>query len=97
MCDRNILENFLDTQGRLKTLPVKRKKKIYVLAYLAEKFEPGRIYTEREVNALLNQWHLFHDPATLRRELYDNHFLNRTQNGGSYWLEEPQPAFLQTE
>lgn len=97
MCDQNILENFLDPQGRLKALPVKRKKKLHVLAYLAEKFEPGRIYTEREVNALLNQWHLFHDPATLRRELYDNHFLNRTQNGASYWLEDPQPAFLQTE
>ena len=67
-----LLKNFLDEQNRLKALPAKRKTLLYAIGYLAEKFEPGRIYTEPEVNDLLDLWHTFHDPATLRRELYQN-------------------------
>ena len=85
------IKNFLDESGRLKVFPAKRGKKLLALAYLAEKFEPGRTYTEREVNDLLNQWHTFGDPATLRRELYNNRFLDREPSGSAYWLEPEQP------
>ena len=54
---------------------------------LAQKFEPGKIYTEKQVNVLLNQWHTFEDPATLRRELYQHRFLGRQPSGAAYWLE----------
>ena len=60
------LKNFLNEEGQLKAFPAKRKMKVEALFYLAEKFEAGREYTEKEVNALLNQWHTFGDPATLR-------------------------------
>ena len=86
------LKNFLNEDGRLKAFPAKRKMKVEALFYLAEKFEAGREYTEKEVNALLNQWHTFGDPATLRRELYDYRFLGRNPDGSRYWLEEPQPV-----
>ena len=88
------LQPFLDDEGRLTALPAKRGKKLKAVAYLAGKFEQGRGYTEKEVNALLNEWHTFHDPATLRRELYNNYFLNRKPDGSLYWLEappEPEP------
>lgn len=49
------LVHFLDGEGRLKTLPAKRKMKLHALAYLAARFEPQKVYTEKEVNALLNQ------------------------------------------
>lgn len=65
------LKNFLDEAGKLTKYPAKRPMKFLALEYLAGKFEKGKRYTEREVNDLLNQWHLFGDPATLRRELYD--------------------------
>lgn len=97
MYDKTQIEPFLDSQGRLKVFPAKRKKKLSALAYLAGKFEQGKIYTEREVNELLNQWHLFGDPATLRRELYNNCFFDRAANGSSYWLEDPQPVFPETD
>ena len=58
------------------------------LAYLAEKFQSGRDYSEREVNELLLQWHTFGDPATLRRELYDRGFMDRDPYGRSYRLAE---------
>ena len=38
----------------------------------------GRQYAEAELNALLDAWTCFHDPATLRRELYNKRLLNRT-------------------
>ena len=87
-----ILRNFLDANGKLTAFPAKRKMKVYCLFYLAGKFEAGREYTEREVNELLLDWHTFADPATLRRELYDYGFLDRSRDGKVYRLAETQPA-----
>jgi len=86
------IRHFLDPQGRLRLFPAKRKMKLYCLFYLASKFEPERQYTEREVNDLLLSWHTFGDPATLRRELYDYRFLNRSTDGRSYWVNPVQPT-----
>lgn len=82
------LKNFLDAGGKLVSFPARRKMKLEALAYLAEKFEQGRKYTEKEVNELLLMWHTFHDPATLRRELYNGRFLGRDADGAVYWKEE---------
>lgn len=72
--------------------PSKRKRQQLALSYLASKFEADREYTEKEVNALLKQWHTFSDWAMLRRDLVDAGFLNRDKNGGLYWLEPNQPT-----
>ena len=88
----SILKNFLDGENRLKAFPSKRKLQLCAVRYLAEKFEPGRIYTEGEVNGVLNRWHTFRDPETLRRELYQNHFLDRKRDGSAYWLESASPV-----
>lgn len=85
------LKNFLDAEGRLTAFPSKHKMKVYALAFLAEKFDNDRTYTEKEVNELLCKWHTFGDPATLRRELYNHKFIDRDLSGGSYWLEPVQP------
>ena len=82
------LQNFLDGDGRLVRFPAKKGMQQEALAYLAGKFQPGVVYTEREVNQLLNQWHTFGDPATLRRELYDNRFLDRDPYGTAYCLAD---------
>ena len=68
---------------RLKQIPTKQKKLLVVLRWLADKFEPGVKYTEREVNAIIEQVHP--DYATLRRELVDFHLLRREGGGGGYW------------
>lgn len=88
----NEISRFIDGEGRLTAFPARRKKKIHALFYLAEKFEPARDYSEREVNDLLLSWHTFADPATLRRELYDYGFLDRSRDGKVYRLAEKQPA-----
>ena len=72
------LSPFFDPDGLLLALPAKHKKKLLALWYLAGKLEAGRQYAEAELNALLDAWTCFHDPATLRRELYNKRLLNRT-------------------
>lgn len=79
--DDRVLERFLDTEGRLHTIPVKRAKLLVVLDHLAQSFEPGEVYPEPEVNELLRRFHP--DVATLRRHLVDHQFLSR--RAGSYW------------
>ncbi len=81
-----------DGNGRLISLPAKHKKKLLALWYLAGKFEAGREYSEPEINDLLDEWTLFHDPATLRRELYNKRLLDRTPDCRRYWKAEDIPA-----
>lgn len=82
------LNGYLDAQGKFDRLPGKRQKKkqFTMLQYLAEKFEAGKKYTEMEVNEILNQYHSFNDPATLRRLMFGSRLMNRTLDGKSYWL-----------
>jgi len=68
---------------KLTVIPRKASRKLIVLRWLVERFAPGVRYTEAEVNKLIGQAHP--DFATLRRELYDNHFLDRAE--GFYWRE----------
>jgi DNA-binding transcriptional ArsR family regulator len=60
---------------QLKAIPSQRKKRVVILQHLVERFEPGRAYPEKEVNAILKSAH--EDFATLRRELIDYGFMNR--------------------
>jgi len=88
----HILRNFLDANGKLTAFPAKRKMKIYALLYLAQKIPTDADFTEREMNDILLAWHTFADPATLRRELYDYRFLDRSRDGKVYRLAEKQPT-----
>jgi len=92
-----ILKNFLDEQFRLKAFPTKQKMQNYTLHYLASKFSKEKLYTEKEVNELLNKWHTFQDAALLRRELYDRGYLDRESNGSKYWMEAEQPKCPEIE
>ena len=94
---KEILKSFIDEKGRLTAYPSKRKMKLYALLYIAEKIERDRIYTEKEINAVLNEWHTFCDPATLRRELYTHRFLDRDSYGREYRMEEHQPTIEELE
>lgn len=69
---------------RLRSIPAKRKARVSVLLELLRRFEPGRRYTEGEVNAILREAH--DDVAFLRRELVDYRYLAR--EGGVYWVNE---------
>ncbi|MFO7612478.1 MAG: DUF2087 domain-containing protein [Clostridia bacterium] len=82
----NELKSFMDSEGRLRQFPRKQKPRVIALVFLASGFEAGRIYSEKEVNAILNLRHTFNDSCMLRRELFDRGYLGRTRNGAEYWL-----------
>jgi DNA-binding transcriptional ArsR family regulator len=63
--------------GRLTQIPAQQKKRLVVLEYLLQEFEPGRDYEEREVNAILFEFN--DDVATLRREMIDNKLMTRAK------------------
>jgi biotin operon repressor len=84
--DHKTVHNYLLPNGRLKTIPAQRKKLMAVLRYLAESFEPGRRYTESEVNEILARFHA--DTASLRRELIGAGLMERESAGQAYWRSE---------
>ena len=66
---------------RLVQMPRAGPKRRVLLEYLASGFEPGRHYSEAEVNAILRaNWD---DVAALRRYLVEADLLDRS--GGQYW------------
>lgn len=81
------------TGTRLKQIPTQRSKRLVVLERLAQEFEPGLRYQEKEVNFTLQLFHA--DYAALRRYLVDEEFLSRAD--GVYWRtdgrfpERPDP------
>ena len=79
------VSRLMDRTGKVKQMPVRPKAKAAVLAFLVSKFEPGRTYTEREVNDALDAWHSFGDHTRLRRELCDASLLSREDDGSRYW------------
>nr|WP_312579820.1 DUF2087 domain-containing protein [Sedimentibacter sp.] len=82
------IKPFLDDDGKIKQVPVPNKNKIQVLDYLANKFEQGKSYKEKEVNEIIDDWHTFGDYFLLRRLLIDYKLLMRTANGDSYWVND---------
>ena len=78
------IAQFLDNFGKIESFPVKRPKQLEVLAYLAAKIEGECVYTEREINEKITEWHSYGDHATLRRDLCDAGFLVRTSSGSEY-------------
>jgi hypothetical protein len=89
-----LLKNHMDSEGRLIEWPSKKSLQAVVLPYLAGKFEAGRLYTEREVNDVLKQWHTFGDHALLRRELFEAGYINREKDGSAYWAT-PQTKLIE--
>jgi Fe2+ or Zn2+ uptake regulation protein len=69
------LERFMKN-GRLLGLPVQIKRQMYIYEEVANRFEPGRTYPEREVDAILKDIYEY-DYVTLRRSLIDFHYLTR--------------------
>jgi len=67
--------------GRIATMPVKRSRRLMLLGEVAQAFEPGVRYPERDVNQVLGA--MFSDYAALRRYLVDEELLSRAD--GEYW------------
>jgi hypothetical protein len=74
-----ILQTFFH-RGRLVTIPTQLKKRQIVLEKIAQEFEPGCKYSEKEVNMILVEFH--DDIASLRRGILEFGLMER--HGGVY-------------
>lgn len=83
----NVLKNLFE-YGKLKTIPVQRKKRRIVLEKLAENFEAGVHYPEKQVNLILADFH--DDFCTLRREMVAEGIMSREKC--EYWLREDETS-----
>lgn len=78
--EATILATFF-SGARLTEIPSSRAKRRVILEFLAQEFEPGLRYDEREVSFRLQMFHA--DYAALRRYLVDEGLLTRAD--GVYW------------
>lgn len=86
------LRPFLDDGGRLRQWPAKRSTQLSALRWLATHFDPARQYTEKDVDAILQDLHSFADWALLRRDMIDAGLLGRTRDCRRYWKTAPTPS-----
>jgi hypothetical protein len=67
--------------GRIETMPARQSRRRLLLDKIAQAFEPGVRYPERDVSQFLGA--IYADYAALRRYLVDEQFLSRAD--GQYW------------
>ena len=82
--------------GPLKTFDLKQKNRLVVLREIAKRFETRRTYSEKEVNQVLKYVYAA-DYATIRRQLIEYGFMDRTPDGREYWLKESGAGESETE
>jgi hypothetical protein len=80
-----VIKTYLN-EGKLHTFPSKEKRKFIILEYIIESFDLEKVYTEKEVNEVLNT--LYDDFATIRRYLIDYKFLTRSKDGMEYQVNK---------
>ena len=81
---RKVIDAFFE-YGKLKSIPSQRKKERIVLEVIADAFEYDRIYSEREVNIIIADFH--DDFCTIRRDMVAERLLDR--DTGGYWRIRP--------
>lgn len=77
---QKVIDSFFE-YGKLKSIPSQRKKERIILEEIAKAFEPGRTYTEREVNIIIADFH--DDFCTIRRDMIAEKLMER--ENGKYW------------
>ena len=83
----------LFADGRIASVPAKRRTRAAVLLEVLRRFEPGRVYAEKEVDAILLGVH--EDFPYLRRELVNYRYLERAD--GRYRTAAAAPVRMPVE
>lgn len=82
---QRVINTFFE-YGKLKSIPVQQKKERIVLEVIAQVFEFDRIYSEREINIIIADFH--DDFCTIRRDMIGEQLLARDAKG--YWRVKPE-------
>lgn len=81
---KTYFKNGLD--GGIELIPSKEKKKLIILQHILKRFDMEKKYNEQQVNDILKTVHT--DYVSLRRHLIEYGFMNRSDDGSSYWVKE---------
>lgn len=80
----SVLKAYFDECGALLEFPARERRKAIALTEIAKRFETGRVYTEKEVNAIID----YSDFAMVRRYLVEYGYLGRTPDCREYRVKE---------
>jgi hypothetical protein len=83
---KETIKAYMEENGALKNFPARAKKKIIVLEEIAKNFSKGKMYSEKEINRVLKR--IYEDFVSLRRALIEYGFIERKNDGSSYWVKE---------
>jgi DNA-binding CsgD family transcriptional regulator len=81
-----VIKTYLDGNGALLQFPAKEKKKIVLLREIVKNFKSDQMYSENEVNIILER--IYNDYATIRRALIEYGFLDRSEDCSVYRVKE---------
>ncbi|MCS4486950.1 DUF2087 domain-containing protein [Staphylococcus americanisciuri] len=81
----NLINRFIKNNW-IHTIPRKERDKIELFKYLLTSFDRDKVYSEKEVNAILKQH--YDDYVLLRRYLVDYSLLTRDIEGKKYKVAE---------
>lgn len=81
------IRHLISRDGRVRW-STKQADQNAVVDFVATRFEIGRDYTEKEVNALIQAHFDDKDHVGLRRALFESGHLNRTPDGARYWRDK---------
>ncbi|MCM3512186.1 MAG: hypothetical protein PWR19_667 [Carnobacterium sp.] len=81
----SVVTNFMKN-NKVTKVPAKEKKKYILLAEFITRFEQGKIYTEKEINAELLKVYPTGEYVEQRRYLITFNFFKRSSDGNQYWL-----------
>jgi len=81
--EQKLLNDCLGEDGAIMQFPTNKRKQDVILCYVAEHFDDGKVYTEKEVNAIIGD--LYGDIPFLRRYLISFGYLDRERDGSAYW------------
>ena len=76
--------------GRIVSVPTKRRALVLVLIEVLAAPDADRVYVEKQLNVILGEFHP--DFALLRRELIDYRLLERNAHTGEYWVNPSPPT-----
>lgn len=85
--DAGVLRRLTDSSGLIIAYPAAVSDRLVILRALAARITLGQVYTEHEINQLIQQ-HVHPDAVdhvTLRRDLIDYQLIQRTDRGTRYW------------
>lgn len=71
---KKVIDAFFE-YGKLKAIPVQRKKKLICYEVIAAQFVPGKVYNEKDLNDIITRYH--EDYCTIRRDMISEGILKR--------------------